>query len=84
MRNELELAFMVHERAYSTAEQSMRTYLDRMLIYACVNSRNLRKALDAVDGIIKRENVDKVCNKHTTICSVQKTNKTLSSGPQVI
>lgn len=59
-RNELELAFLIHEKAQQqrggNADATQRL-VDRSLFHACVQNQNPRKALEIVDAIVQRESL---------------------------
>jgi hypothetical protein len=63
-RNELELAFLIYDKAQqnhlpgsATADMEDRRRLDRSLIVACIQNNNPRKALDIVDAVVERESL---------------------------
>jgi hypothetical protein len=55
-RNELELAFLVHDRALQpvtkNGDAGGHRVLNRSLIGACIQTGNSRKALDLIDSLI--------------------------------
>lgn len=60
-RNELELAFLIHEKAQQqqrggNADAGQRL-VDRSLFNACIQNQNPRKALEIVDAIMQRESL---------------------------